>query len=157
MASGASSAGASDGSATANATGGIGPYSYAWSNGSTGATANNLAPGSYTVTITNGTGCERTETVTVGIGVANTLPIRHLNLSMSPNPAQDLCRLYFENRLQEAMRLEVIDIKGRQVQLLEGITSESITLHTANYAEGIYILRLSGANKVFTGKLVVTH
>ena len=34
-----------------------GPYSYAWSNSGTGTTINNLCPGTYTVTITDGVGC----------------------------------------------------------------------------------------------------
>ena len=49
--------GANDGSATASATGGPTPYSYSWSNGSSGASINNLSPGNYTVTITASNGC----------------------------------------------------------------------------------------------------
>ena len=53
-------------SATAAATGGVPPYSYAWSNGTTGATATGLADGEYTVTVTDDNGCNATASVTVG-------------------------------------------------------------------------------------------
>ncbi|MFM2135914.1 MAG: hypothetical protein RL021_1314, partial [Bacteroidota bacterium] len=58
--------GGSNGSATVNATGGIGPYTYSWSNGSTGAIAVGLAAGSYPATVTDANGCSSTVTVQVG-------------------------------------------------------------------------------------------
>ena len=58
--------GGNDGSATAAATGGAGAYTYAWSNGATGATASNLAAGTYVVTATDANGCEGTTNVTIG-------------------------------------------------------------------------------------------
>ncbi|MBK9328918.1 MAG: T9SS type A sorting domain-containing protein [Sphingobacteriales bacterium] len=48
--------GESNGSLTAMATGGTGPYSYLWSNGQTGQTISNLAPGTYSVTVTDNSG-----------------------------------------------------------------------------------------------------
>ena len=54
-----------NGSATANPSGGASGYSYAWSNGSTDATISNLAPGTYTVIITDANGCTTEETVTI--------------------------------------------------------------------------------------------
>lgn len=50
----------SNGSVTVTVTGGISPYTYAWSNGQTTASINNLAPGSYTVTITDANNCTKT-------------------------------------------------------------------------------------------------
>ncbi|MEM9835875.1 MAG: gliding motility-associated C-terminal domain-containing protein [Bacteroidota bacterium] len=50
-------AGDSLNTATALALGGIGPYEYAWANGSTSATASNLPSGQNTVTITDSGGC----------------------------------------------------------------------------------------------------
>jgi len=45
--------GSNSGTATANATGGWAPYTYLWSNGETTKTISNLAPGTYTVTVTD--------------------------------------------------------------------------------------------------------
>ena len=57
--------GGNNGSATALATGGTSPYSYLWSNGQSGATANNLSAGFYTVTATDGVGGTATASVTI--------------------------------------------------------------------------------------------
>lgn len=46
--------GINDGSAIANVTGGTGPFTYLWSSSATSQTAINLAAGSYTVTVTDG-------------------------------------------------------------------------------------------------------
>ena len=46
-----------NGSATVTGMGGSGTYTYLWSNGETTATINNLAPGTYTVIVTDGNGC----------------------------------------------------------------------------------------------------
>jgi hypothetical protein len=57
--------GASNGSATVNATGGTTPYAYLWSNTQTTATATGLAAGVYTVTVTDANNCTKTATATV--------------------------------------------------------------------------------------------
>ena len=56
---------ACDGSATATAAGGTGPYLYEWSNNQVGATASNLCPGTYTVTVTDAKGCTAERVITV--------------------------------------------------------------------------------------------
>ena len=58
--------GNSNGSAAVSVSGGVGPYSYAWSpSGGTGATATGLAAGIYTVIYTDANGCTGTATVNV--------------------------------------------------------------------------------------------
>lgn len=58
--------GDNNGSTTLAASGGTGPYAYAWSPaGGNGVTANNLGAGSYTVTVTDADGCAVTSTASV--------------------------------------------------------------------------------------------
>ncbi|GAB4246899.1 MAG: hypothetical protein Kow0027_08270 [Saprospiraceae bacterium] len=56
-----------NGAATVTATGGMEPYTYAWSDilHQTSATAVNLAPGTYTVTVTDSTGCSTVDTAMI--------------------------------------------------------------------------------------------
>ncbi|MCS7036431.1 MAG: T9SS type A sorting domain-containing protein [Saprospiraceae bacterium] len=56
---------ANNGTAMANPTGGTGSYTYTWSNGKTTQTLSGLAPGIYTVTVTDENGCIAVQTVTV--------------------------------------------------------------------------------------------
>jgi gliding motility-associated-like protein len=58
--------GSTNGSIALTATGGTAPYTYSWSPSvGSGATASNLAPGSYTATITDASGCTTTNTGTI--------------------------------------------------------------------------------------------
>ncbi|MFK7776131.1 MAG: beta strand repeat-containing protein [Saprospiraceae bacterium] len=57
--------GANDGTATSNPSGGEGSFTFLWSNGMTTSTISDLAPGDYTVTVTDGNNCTSTQTVTV--------------------------------------------------------------------------------------------
>ncbi len=76
---------ANDGTASASPIGGSPGYTYLWSNNATTQSISNLAPGNYTVTVTDSKGCTATETVTVtgvtcgvlGLGVSKTEPACH--------------------------------------------------------------------------------
>ncbi|QLH45204.1 MAG: SprB repeat-containing protein [Bacteroidota bacterium] len=58
--------GAIDGAISALITsGGVSPYTYNWSNMATTQTITNLAPGTYSVTVTNANGCTATTSTTI--------------------------------------------------------------------------------------------
>ena len=57
--------GSVDGQATATATGGTAPYTYAWSTGDVTATVTGLPAGVFTVTVTDVNGCVETEEVEI--------------------------------------------------------------------------------------------
>lgn len=63
---------------TANVTSGLGPFTYAWSNGQNTQTITNVPAGVYTVTVTGASGCRGTASVTI-----NSNP--QIILSTSPN------------------------------------------------------------------------
>lgn len=50
--------GATDGKIITSVNGGAAPYSYVWSNGNTTSAIHNLAPGTYSVTVTDAKGCQ---------------------------------------------------------------------------------------------------
>ena len=73
--------GVNDGSAASNPSGGVGNFTFLWSNGMTTSMINNLAPGSYTVTVTDGNNCSSNQTVTVNdIGCAISISTTSTNL-----------------------------------------------------------------------------
>ena len=57
--------GNSTGSATANASGGTAPYSYVWSNGTTGASISNLSAGNYSVVMSDASGCTFSQAIVI--------------------------------------------------------------------------------------------
>jgi len=54
-----------NGSTTATASGGTGPYTYSWTSGTSGQTATNLCAGLYQVLITDNNGCTQTQNVAI--------------------------------------------------------------------------------------------
>ncbi|MBL4653961.1 MAG: T9SS type A sorting domain-containing protein [Flavobacteriales bacterium] len=75
--------GGSDGYAESNPNGGDWAYTYMWTGGGTDYSISGLAPGTYTVTVTDGTGCSAEETVTVSDPCAN--------LTVSVTSTNDTC------------------------------------------------------------------
>lgn len=59
--------GVNNGSATVIGSGGTSPYTATWSNGPTTMTINNLAPGTYTVTLTDAKGCSVVKTANINM------------------------------------------------------------------------------------------
>jgi SprB repeat/CHU_C Type IX secretion signal domain len=57
--------GAADGVGMADPVGGVGNFSYLWTGGQTGAEAENLPPGTYTVTASDANGCSETATIAI--------------------------------------------------------------------------------------------
>ncbi|WP_299215812.1 Ig-like domain-containing protein, partial [uncultured Dokdonia sp.] len=81
--------GLNNGTATANPTGGVPPYTYLWSNGETTQTITGLAPNTYNVTVTDANGCEAMNTVTVNEGSCNNLAITTSATNVSCNGFSD--------------------------------------------------------------------
>ncbi len=71
------------GSATANASGGNGSFTYLWSNGGTSATISNIAPGTYTVTVSSA-GCSATASAVVTSNGSVTATTSVTNAGCSP-------------------------------------------------------------------------
>ena len=68
-----------DASVEAVVSGGAGPFTYAWSNGATGSVNENLGPGNYSVTVTDGNGCTISGTATVGNPLAIVIDVTVTN------------------------------------------------------------------------------
>lgn len=74
---------AGTGTATVSSTGGTGTLSYLWSTGGTTGTLNNLNSGSYSITVTDASGCTQTASAIVGTtgslsvdaGISTTIPM----------------------------------------------------------------------------------
>ena len=80
---------ANDGTAFSSAFGGSPPYDYGWSNGESGQTITDLAPGSYTVTVTDSEGCTASQTVIVNPYECSGLEIEVLVFDASCNGVCD--------------------------------------------------------------------
>jgi gliding motility-associated-like protein len=73
--------GGTNGSATANPSGGSSPYTYNWTSGGTNPTETNLAAGTYNCTVTDASGCAYVATVTITEPPAMTMNMTHTDVS----------------------------------------------------------------------------
>ncbi|MFM7015046.1 MAG: beta strand repeat-containing protein, partial [Bacteroidota bacterium] len=73
--------GGSNGTATANPTGGTAPFNYLWSNGATTKINSGLAAGTYTVTVTDAKGCVKScaTTITQPTALTSTLTVTNVS------------------------------------------------------------------------------
>ena len=79
-------AGTPGGAAQVTVTGGNAPYTYLWSNGSTGTAANSLLPGRYGLRVTDAVGCVKIDSITIGYN--HPVPV----VSISVNGPLDFCQ-----------------------------------------------------------------
>lgn len=110
--------GAGNGSANAVATGGTAPYSYLWSGSQTTASLSGLAPGNYTVIITDANGCADADTAFVSaatIACETITPVIYLPNVFSPNGDENNDVLLVRGQGITSMNLKIYDRWGEKV------------------------------------------
>ena len=145
---------AADGFIQITANGGSAPYTYSWSNGATTKDIYNLAPGLYSVVVTDNTGCIVFKN---DIEVLNTIGINETlsgadSFILSPNPANDK----FTIKASLGGSVSMLNKQGELVFSSE--TKKGInTFSSAKLANGTYTVQLKSAEKTKTFNLVVIH
>ena len=151
--------GANDGSATVAITGGTAPFTVTWDNFQTTNTISNLAPGDYTVTVTDALGClaSATYTVEAGLIIGIAQPVSAgISVNVYPNPATEV--LYFDISGVDNAEIFIYTFAGKYLKTFrveEGLSM----LSTADLAGGIYFYQIigSGSSDVRTGKFLIAE
>jgi hypothetical protein len=82
-----------------------------------------------------------------------------LDMSLTPNPSNDLTILSIEN-LERMVEIEILDVLGKTVmqEMIQPSPQARVNLNTSAMRNGIYFLSVSdGARTLRTVKLVVKH
>ncbi|MCC6463154.1 MAG: hypothetical protein IT260_21980 [Saprospiraceae bacterium] len=135
--------GSGNGAIEVEASGGIAPYTYLWSTGSTSPAAPLLAAGTYTVTITDADLCSQSFEVTVPMLVAVSEGAYAQETRLFPNPCSD----YFDLHLPQPAagtrsQIRLSDPLGKEVLPAFESTGERTRVYTTGLPPGLYSVRL---------------
>lgn len=144
-----------DGNATANVSGGIGPYTFNWSNGATNtAFIQNLVPGIYTCCVTDANGCIFCDSVSIGFTSSiNELDISN-GISVIPNPFSNYLVIESKKGFGKNDKIRLKDESGREINVQVAFEKGKIKLDTRALNDGIYFVEIHSENKRTYFKLV---
>lgn len=150
--------GCNNGIAYSYPSGGNPPYTYLWQPG--GATTKdyyNIAPGSYTVCVTDANGCTVCDSVNVdpaNVGIEE--QGQELSFEVIPNPvADDEVTMVFGQLHKKEAFIAILDVTGSAV-LFEKITlnDNKHTINIRSLSPGIYFVRIEAEDMLTIKKLV---
>ncbi len=134
-------------------------YVFTWSNGATTEDLTGLAAGTYTVTITDPTGCVSPVSLPFVVGKTTSTedPASVKLLSISPNPTTGVAQLNLTLANAAEVRIEVTNTLGQVLQTLnEGtVNTLSKTLDFSSMSAGTYMLRVSVDGETAVRRIVV--
>lgn len=140
----ASTSATSDGSASANVTGGVGTLSYEWNTGATDPIISNLTKGMYYVTVTDlDNGCMAQDSIFVGSKISSSInELVNGNYLIYPNPVVDKLVVQVRSngqQLNTVSLIEIMDTKGRVVfRENQNTSNQKILLDIEDLAPGVY-------------------
>jgi hypothetical protein len=131
---------------------------YAWSTGSTTATATATTAGIYTVTVTSARGCTSVHTANVGSVGIEDINSAIQNINVFPNPNSGLATLVVSAASSADAVITVSDIMGRLMimmnkELANGVNQ--ITIRTTDFASGLYFINVKNGTENKVVRMVV--
>lgn len=130
---GAGCSGSKSGKISVSVSRGVAPYLYSWSNGATTEDISNVAPGAYTLVVSDAAGCNKTLSASVGIDTAKKIvvtvdSVRGASCSLAANGAL------------------FISVKGGQAPYNYSWSNGATTANLVGAAPGFYSLNLIDAS-----------
>jgi len=130
-------------------------YQYLWSNGATTQNLANVTSGTYSVVVTDGNGCTKSQSFVVSSTVGFAEITENTVNSMFPNPAGNLVTFSVQTSAAQS-KLEVFDAVGKLV-IAKDIAAkgkQNINVSTADLNNGVYFIRINGGQ---ARKLMIQH
>ena len=149
----------SDGSIDLTVSGGTAPFTFAWT-GPSGYTSTDedptgLAPGNYTVTITDANGCTFDLT---NVNVTSNLSTNEFDdlggILIFPNPSSGVINIQLTN-YDASTSFEVLDITGRAIIANSYFENQIATVDLSNFADGVYYFRITQNSEIRTFSVVL--
>lgn len=145
-----------NGNAAVTATGGTTPYSYLWNTmpPQTTATAVNLSPNNYIVTVTDANNCKSIANVTVALSTSSNELWEKYRFEVFPNPTSDWLNIKCNNSTLENIVLNLFDQTGRLVKTQQ-MTGAEHQIMVSDLPKGVYTLQCAiGAESANTSVII---
>jgi len=138
-------------------TGGAAPYDYSWSTGATTQSINNLAGGTYTVTVTDANGCSETAADVVAVKTSTGISSvsNQISFSVYPNPARTQVLVQVDQPGNSTTFI-LRNILG-QTLISQVISSTQTQIDLSPLADGVYLVEVRQGEKMAVKQLVVTR
>lgn len=131
------------------------PYQFLWSNGTTADSISDVAPGVYSVTVTDANGCS--DALQAVVGSVSTHDIDGLTtLALQPNPTSGTAQIRASFDRAVDVQVEVLNLLGQRIWETNASHTNDVseTLDLTNVPDGLYLVRLTVDGQVLTRKLV---
>jgi hypothetical protein len=135
-----------DGSVSLTIQSGIVPFTFDWNNDGVGDNNDNndlgnVAPGTYTVIMTDGNGCHATATATVGSQLGLT-DLSGVNFSIQPNPSTGIFQIIFASEMTDLnAKLEIVNAVGQKI-VTKKAESKIIDINITEHEAGVYYIKI---------------
>ncbi|MFZ9582231.1 MAG: T9SS type A sorting domain-containing protein, partial [Crocinitomicaceae bacterium] len=147
----------SDGTASIAVIGGTPPYTYAWSpSGGSTSSASGLAPGTYTVTVTDANGCQEITAVVVE-DVSGLMENTQELVQLMPNPSNDLVTLSSKDKNLQIERVLVYSLDGKKMQVPDFSPGNKPTFSISSWKPGLYLVHVWMNGHDYTLHPLVKH
>jgi len=137
--------------------GGVAPYTYAWTTGDVNDTISPSVTGTYYCVVTDANGCvsDSLDYEYVPTAITN---IAIEAISVYPNPSNGVFVVSFESNTKQMLDVEVVSILGKVVfseNLDNFIGTYKKEVNLATYAKGVYFLEISTDQGKINKKLIL--
>ncbi len=131
-----------------SASGGVPPYSYAWSGGATVG----LAAGNYTLTLTDNAGCTTTASAVVDAVTGIETMAQESMIQVFPNPAHEQITI---SSTQPVTEIKLVDVLGKLVVHHPSLNVHRFELNLSSLAAGVYMLDIKQRDKHSVKRIVI--
>lgn len=148
--------GQSTGAATASVTGGTPPYSYTWSDGTSGTSTSGLGAGNHSLAVMDANGCVETFnfSITVGTDIINL--DNKIGIDIYPNPTSGKFVVMVNNTQGSETQVEVYSTLGQQV-FVSGKQTGTVTnfeIDLSHLAANTYFVKVVSGSETMVRKVL---
>lgn len=133
-------------------TGGELPYTFNWSNGASTEDISSLEVGSFTVTVTDASGCVAQVTAEVPFAVDVEELLEPNLISVFPNPSNGQFNIESNGLIQHGVT--IYDLQGRVVYLRQQLGATNTLVRLNHFIPGMYVLKVETEDGVIIRKVM---